>query len=253
MSNGHSVLGQRAGLVRANGWRRSERLDGLQVLDQTILGRHLFGRQREADCDGGQNSFRNVRNDDSDQEDDGVDPRVTHAQRDDEEDDAEGDSNASDDVDEVLQLLGDRTFANFESWGQSGDAAHDTVVADADDHTFRRALDRKGREECEVLCLERVVVGAFGDSDLRFGLPGERWVVDLEALRLQDSDVGRYAVSELDLDDVAERQLLRLDLLLDAVSDAVGEVGDQILERLHDLRGLVLLVHKIIIIVRGLS
>ena len=234
--DGHPVLGQRASLVGANDRRRSEGLDGLQVFDQAILGGHSLCSERQADSDGGQNSFRHVCHDDSDQEDDSVDPGVTHAQCDDEEDDADRDRDASDDADKVVQLLGDRCFSGFEARCKSGDTTHDTVVANVDNHAFGSALDGEGWEESKVLCLDRVVVGELGDADLGFGLAGERGVVDLEASCLQNADVGGHAVSKLDLDDVSEGQVLSLDLDFDAVANDVREVGDQVFERLHDFR-----------------
>ena len=58
---------------------------------------------------------------------------------------------------------------------------------------------------------------------LRFSSQGG--VVDLEALRVDDPDVGRNAIAELDLDDVAHGQLLRLDRLLLAVPYAECVLG----------------------------
>jgi len=41
--HGHPVLRQRASLVGADRRRGAERLDCLEVLDQTVLGRHALG------------------------------------------------------------------------------------------------------------------------------------------------------------------------------------------------------------------
>jgi len=234
VSNRHPVLGQCASLVRADGRRRSEGLNRLQVLDQTVLLSHAFSGQGEADGDSGENSFRHVCHDDSDQEDDCVDPRVAHAQRDDEEGDAEEDRDSSDDGDEVMQFFGNRGFTSFKARGKSGDATHDTVVADVDDHSLGGAFHSEGWEESKVLCLDRVVVSALGDADLGLRFAGEWRIVNLEAFRLQDPDVCRHAVSELDLDDVTERQIFGLDPHLDTIANNFCPVRNQIFERLHD-------------------
>ena len=96
MSDGHSVLGQSSGLVRANGWGRTQGLDGFQVLDEAVLWGHSLGGQGEADSDGGQETFGHVSDDDADQEDDGVQPVVAEDESDDEEADSEEDSDSRD-------------------------------------------------------------------------------------------------------------------------------------------------------------
>ena len=55
--------------------------------------------------DGGQQSLGNISNNDSDEEDDGLQPGVTQDDWQDEERHAEEDGHACDDLDEVLDLL----------------------------------------------------------------------------------------------------------------------------------------------------
>lgn len=55
----------------------------------------------------GQESLRYVGHNDPDEEDDGLQPGVTQDERQDEEGHTEEDGHAGDDVDEVLDLLGD--------------------------------------------------------------------------------------------------------------------------------------------------
>lgn len=45
VGDGHSILRQRARLVRADGRRRTERFDCLQILDEAIPFGHSFRRQ----------------------------------------------------------------------------------------------------------------------------------------------------------------------------------------------------------------
>ena len=53
MRDGHAVLRQRAGLVGADGRRRAERLDCLEVLHETVLLRHALRSQRQAHLQNG--------------------------------------------------------------------------------------------------------------------------------------------------------------------------------------------------------
>ncbi len=45
VSDGHSVLGQSSGLVRADGGGRSKSLHGFKILHQAVLLGHTFGSQ----------------------------------------------------------------------------------------------------------------------------------------------------------------------------------------------------------------
>ena len=103
-------------------------------------------------------------------------------------------------------------------------------------------FDSVGREESQVLGLERVVVGELGVAGLRFRLAGERRVVHLEAARLDDADVGRDTVAEFHLDDVSDADLLGLHRLLEALAHHHGVLRHHVLERLHDFVTFALLV-----------
>merc|ERR1711953_1440655 len=105
VGHSHPVLGQCSGLVGTDGGGGAKRLHGLEVLDETVLAGHPLSGEGEADSDGGQETLGHVGYDDTDQEDDGVQPVVSENEGDDEEGDAEEDSDSSDDVDEVSNLL----------------------------------------------------------------------------------------------------------------------------------------------------
>ena len=77
MGDGHSVLGQGASLVRADGGGGSQGLDSLQILDQAVLGCHPLGGQGQAHGDGGQKTLGDVGDNDTNQEDVGIEPVVT--------------------------------------------------------------------------------------------------------------------------------------------------------------------------------
>ena len=82
--------------------------------------RHPLCCQGETDGDSCKKSFRYIGDDDADEEDDRVQPVVAEDEGDDEEGDSEEDGDAGDDVDEVLNLLGDGGLATLKSGGQAG-------------------------------------------------------------------------------------------------------------------------------------
>ena len=138
MSNGHPVLGQGSSFVRADGRSGAEGFDSLQVLDKAILLGHALGRQRQADGNGGEEAFGHISHDDTDQEDDGVQPVVAESEGDDEEGHAKEDGHSRNDVDEMLNLAGDWRLSRVQTSGQPGNATHHRVVAGFDNDGFRR-------------------------------------------------------------------------------------------------------------------
>lgn len=104
MGDGHSVLGEGARLIRADGRGGAERLYRLQILHEAVLLGHSLGGEGQTDGDGSEETFGDVGDDDADEEDDRIEPVVAEDEGDDEEGDAEEDGHAGDDVDEVLNL-----------------------------------------------------------------------------------------------------------------------------------------------------
>jgi len=51
MRHSHSVLRQRASLIRTDCRRRTQSLDGLEVLHQTVLARHTLGSAGQTNLD----------------------------------------------------------------------------------------------------------------------------------------------------------------------------------------------------------
>lgn len=99
--------------------------------------------------DSGQQPLRHVSHNDTNEEDDSLQPGVTQDDGQDEEGDTQEDSHTCDDMDEMLDLFGDGGFAGLQARGQSSNAAHDCAVTSADNnatsstwcvknkHTFR--------------------------------------------------------------------------------------------------------------------
>lgn len=92
-----------------------------------------------AHSDSSQQTLRHISDDDSDEENDGLQPGVSQNDWQNEERQSQEDSNASDDVNKVLDLLGDGGFPCLQSWGQRGDAAHHGAVTSADHNTTSSA------------------------------------------------------------------------------------------------------------------
>ncbi len=88
---------------------------------------------------GGQQPFRHVSHDDADKEDDSLQPAVTQDDGQDKKRDAQEDSHTCDDMDEVLDLLGNGGFAGFQARGESSNATHDCAVSSADHNATRCA------------------------------------------------------------------------------------------------------------------
>ena len=88
------------------------------------LGGHSLGGEGEADSDGGEETLGHVGHDDADQEDHGVEPVVAEDEGDDEEGDSEEDGDGGDDVDEVLDLLGNRGLTSLKTGGKTSNSAH---------------------------------------------------------------------------------------------------------------------------------
>ena len=81
--------------------------------------RHPLCCQSETDSDCSEEAFRYVCHNDPDEEDDSVEPVVAEDEGDDEEADAKEDGDGGDDVDEVGDLLGNRSVAGVQSRGKS--------------------------------------------------------------------------------------------------------------------------------------
>ena len=183
-----------------------------------------------------------VGDDDTDEENDSVEPLVAEREGDDEEGDAEEAGHSGDDVDEMFDFLGDGSLSAAQSGSQSGDAAHDRVVSAADDDTASGAFDGAGREEGQILRLQRIFVREFRVAALRLRLARQRRVVHFESARFDDANVGRHTVAEFHFDQIADDQLFGRDRDLGPVADHQRELRHQVLETVHDARAFVLLV-----------
>lgn len=84
-----------------------------------------------------------------------------------------------------------------------------------------------GREETQILGLQRVLVCKVDTSALRLRLSSQGGVVHLETTTLDDSDVRRDPVSELNLHHVSEHNVLCAQCQLLTLSDHCGKLCTQ--------------------------
>ena len=77
-------------------------------------------------------------------EDNSFEPVVAEDKSHDEESDTEENGNTGDDVDEMLDFLGDGRVTGVDVGGEGGDAAHDGVVTASDNNTTSGTLDAVG-------------------------------------------------------------------------------------------------------------
>jgi len=94
--------------------------------------------EKETDRDSCEKSLGHIGHDDSDEEDNGVEPEVVENESDDEERDAEQDGYGGDDVDEVGNLSSDRRLDRLQPAGKDRDSPHYCPVPGIDDHTATR-------------------------------------------------------------------------------------------------------------------
>ena len=134
MSDRHTILGQCASLIRTDGRSGSQGFNSFQILNQAVLFSHTLGSQSQANCDSSQQSFGYVGDDDTDQEDDSVEPLVAKSQSNDEESDTEENGYSGDEMDKVGNLTSNRSLASVQSRSQTSDTTHHRVVTDADDN-----------------------------------------------------------------------------------------------------------------------
>lgn len=92
--------------------------------------------------DGGQESLGYIGNDDTDEEDDGVEPVVAKDESDDKEGDAEENCHSRYDVDEVGNLTGNWSLTHLETRRKVGNPTHNCSIARKHNQTSRRSYSK---------------------------------------------------------------------------------------------------------------
>lgn len=188
-NDSHAVLRERAGLVRADAAGGAQGLDGLQVLDEHVLGGHALGGDGQRYGDGGQQTLWHVGDDDSDQEYEVVDEGLAHDESQDEEGDAQRHGHDRNHVDEVVDLGGQGGQRHFSISHDLRDQSHECVVSNLDHEAFAGSGLDKGSLEHEVFGFESLVFDVFSESLELHGLSSQARVVYVEVGALDDSHV----------------------------------------------------------------
>lgn len=88
--------------------------------------------------------FRDIGNNDPNEEDNSLQPCVLEDEGKDEESNTQEHSHSSDEVDEVLDLHGNWSFPPFQSRSQAGNTAHHSAIPSANDNATGSAWKRDG-------------------------------------------------------------------------------------------------------------
>ena len=259
LDDGHFVLGKRAGLVRADGLRAAERLDGREFADDRLALGHLGHAERKDDGHDGDQAL----GDGSDGERDGnhkgveqgsrVGKDVAHTVAEDvnaKDHDADDEHHNGEDAAELGKLHLQRREL-FLGLGQgAGNLAHLGVHTGADHDGATTAVHHGGTHVAHVLAVaERHVVGARGELDHvgvlldRHGLAGECGLLDLHRGALEDAAVGRDGIASLEHDHVAGHELGARQVHELAVAQHLGLRCAHLLQRLEGLLAFSLLDH----------
>lgn len=107
-------------------WPPGER--GWLSLTRELKPRADAAPHRASHRDSGQQAFRHVGDNDTDEEDDGLEPGVLEDQGKDEEGHPQEHSHARDEVDEMLDFRSYGSLAPFQPRGEGGDSSHHRAV-----------------------------------------------------------------------------------------------------------------------------
>ena len=125
--------------------------------DKTNLGRHPLCSQCEAHSHSCEKTFRNVCDNDTDQEDHGVKPVVAKDEGNDEEGHTKKDCDGGDDVNEVFDFFGNWCLSTLEARSEASNPSHHRVVTDVDHHPDAGAFHGVGGEEANVLSFQGIL------------------------------------------------------------------------------------------------
>jgi len=197
----HAVLGQRAGLVRADVGDRAERLDRRQATDQRVGAHHLARAEGERDGHHRRQRLGNRRHGEADRGEEHEQRLLATQQADDEQDQAERDHRERQPLAEPGEPALQGRAAVLRATQQRRHAPELGLHAGRDDDPapatvgHQRALERDVRAVAERQIL--VAEGLRARLD-RLRLAGERRLVDAQLCRLEDADVRRHGAARLE-------------------------------------------------------
>ena len=234
MGDGHTILGKGTGFIWANGWSWTQGFDSFQVLDQTILLCHSLGSQGQTDGDCGEETFWDVGNNDTDEEDNSFEPVITKDESKDEKSYTKEYSDTSNDMDEMFNFLCDWSVTRVNISGKGGNTSHNGVITTSDDDTTGRTFDTIGGEESNVSGFQDGGSGFFGITGLRFRFTSEGRVIDFHVGSLDDSKISWDSITTFDFDDITKDEFTGSESFLFTVTNAKGLLWDKIFEGFHN-------------------
>jgi len=201
-------------------------------------------------CDSGEQTFRHISHNDTNQENDSIQPIVTQDEGNDKERYTKEDGHSGDDVDEMGDLTSNGCLSDLQSWGKVGNTSHDGSVSGRDDNSTTCSLHSIGGEESDVPGLKGVLVSTVRQSDLWLGFSGQGGVVYLqtppaselnfqlptqkfscqliksvnvllylESMAGDNTDICRNSVTKLNLNHITDHELFGTDVQLVSTSD----------------------------------
>ncbi len=224
--DGHLVLGQRAGLVRADDRGAAERLDRGQLADEDVAPDHALDAQGQGDGHDRRQALGDGGHGQADRGQKHVEELAAPQDLQPEDDGDEGEAQVDEDLAELLELALQRRRLLPDALDQAGDAAELGLHAGLDDQGPGLAGDDR-RPHVED-------VGPFGQGDFlllegdvglgdRRRLPGQAGFLDGEVRGVPDDPaVGRDVVAGLDLDEIAGDELAGRDEEGRTAADGLG-------------------------------
>ena len=208
--HGHLVAGQRAGLVRADGGDRAQGLDRGQPADDGMPGCHAPDADGERDGHHGGQAFRDHRYREPDHGHEGIGDRVAAQHHGEEKDGGRARERDQGDLTrEAVHLADQRRAHRLHRAQQRADPAEFGGRAGSDGDTGAAAAgnERAGERQRGAIAQRRI--RGYGRDALLGGhrFAGQRRLVQRQAARPDQAQIGRDSVAGLEQDDIARHDV----------------------------------------------
>ena len=231
----HLVLGQRAGLVRADHGHGPQRLDGRKPAHHGVARGHPRRADGQGDRDDRRQALRNRRDREADHGKEEIDRReLVRQDAEEERQQPAEDDEDSDPSCELVELARQRRRDLLDAGHEGADATDLGVRRGGHDHPGGLAVRDHGARVGHAVALRDDGVLAGRRAVLVDGhrLAGQGRLVDLQVAALEQPQVGRHLVARREQDDVARHQFGCGDLM------AFARPQDDRVARQHRRHGL---------------
>ena len=262
VDDGHFVLGQGAGFIRADDLRTAERFHGRQLADQCLPFTHGRDADRKNNGNDGGQTLGDRRHGKRDRGDEGRQRDFAeqyHGERfgrgeqffnntDHKDEDADADDELGQEAGKLAHLLLQRGLFVFRFAQRVGDLAHFGIHTGRDDDGAAAAVNDGGTGIHHIFAVaERHVflplleIQRFDQLCDGDAFTGQRGFLELHGMTFEDPAVGGHGVAGLQYDDVADHEVFALDRDDLAVAQHVRRGGGHLHERFHRGLGLAFL------------